>query len=627
MPADRAFVERRRGGRRRPAVVPSHGRGAAESESEYDDEYDDDDDGADLECATTTCGGEGSAYYGNNVSFSLEDFVACDIEEVATPTMADDAGDDDDGSPRSVGASPAAAVEVAVAEKRPASGGVGGGGGGGTAPPSLLSWDDLYHYSSGGDDDGFFDSQHHRHHRHHRHHHHDSAAPHEGIGVSSEDDDGMNNHRTTTTTKRRRKIAIVAVSFGVMVAAVAAVVGVTLRRTAFRAGQAAAVVVAAEDPDAEDADDADRPDVDWTAVVSTTSMPTYYSPASPSPTYGPVSREGGEEEPGRPSSSFAWATATNGGDPASASPTAVIGPRTPSPSDVEYSMPGPAMTPAPTSPGPTSVEPTTSTVAQSAPEGGTPDATSCGNGNRGDGICPNGGDCCSGYGWCGNTARHCGITRRPTRRPTTRAAAAPQGSPQEEGGALPIEESKLNDDAAAAVPSGSRLTIELRTDEHGEETSWTLYSVDSTDGQDELIAFVRENTYNSYEEDFVELDLAPGKYRFTLKDSFGDGFCCSNGSDGMFAIRLDGRLLIRGDYYRSELSYDIAAGHDPESTMSDRDVEWLVAHNTRRRTWHQRHGETYVPLMWSAGLAKDALSWATELLDDCEIKGIAPCEE
>ena len=90
----------------------------------------------------------------------------------------------------------------------------------------------------------------------------------------------------------------------------------------------------------------------------------------------------------------------------------------------------------------------------------------------------------------------------------------------------------------------------------------------------------------------------------------------------MFAIRLDGRELIRGDYYRYELSYDIAAGHDPESTMSDRDVEWLVAHNTRRRSWHQRHGETYVPLVWSAGLAEDALSWATELLDECEIEGI-----
>ena len=81
--------------------------------------------------------------------------------------------------------------------------------------------------------------------------------------------------------------------------------------------------------------------------------------------------------------------------------------------------------------------------------------------------------------------------------------------------------------------------------------------------------------------------------------------------------------MIRCDYYRSVLSYDIAAGHDPQLTMSDRVMEWLVAHNTQRQTWHQRHGKTYVPLMWSAGLAKDALSWATELLDDCEIKGIA----
>lgn len=32
----------------------------------------------------------------------------------------------------------------------------------------------------------------------------------------------------------------------------------------------------------------------------------------------------------------------------------------------------------------------------------------CGNGNRGNGICPVEGDCCSNFGWCGNTPDHCG---------------------------------------------------------------------------------------------------------------------------------------------------------------------------------------------------------------------------
>lgn len=33
----------------------------------------------------------------------------------------------------------------------------------------------------------------------------------------------------------------------------------------------------------------------------------------------------------------------------------------------------------------------------------------CGNGNRGDGICSNG-ECCSEHGWCGTSAEHCGST-------------------------------------------------------------------------------------------------------------------------------------------------------------------------------------------------------------------------
>jgi hypothetical protein len=32
----------------------------------------------------------------------------------------------------------------------------------------------------------------------------------------------------------------------------------------------------------------------------------------------------------------------------------------------------------------------------------------CGNGQIGDGTCPNDGECCSEHGWCGTSAEHCG---------------------------------------------------------------------------------------------------------------------------------------------------------------------------------------------------------------------------
>jgi hypothetical protein len=388
------------------------------------------------------------------------------------------------------------------------------------------------------------------------------------------------NGRKSVVCAPGRKRKILFAAFGLIVAVIA-LVGITLQLTVFRASPAAA-------------EDLDADAVEW---IATTSQPTY----------GPT----GGSDP----SSVTWVV--NDGStksPTSTSPTPTIGQTSSSPSpgsaDPTVIPTMPPETFGSTSTVPTASAPMSTESTSTAPSelANTPIAT-CGNGDRGNGICPIEGDCCSHYGWCGNTAKYCKM-RQPTDQPTR----PPQASAQD---ASSITEGKID-----AVDSKSRLSIELRTDKHGEETSWTLYSVDSKDRQIRLIASVEENTYDPFEEDFIELELDPGKYRFTLKDSFGDGFCCSNGSDGMFALYLDGRELIRGDSYRFELSYDIIAGNDPESSMSDRDMEWLVAHNTRRQSWHQRHGETYVPLMWSAKLANDALSWATELLNDCEIEGI-----
>ena len=165
----------------------------------------------------------------------------------------------------------------------------------------------------------------------------------------------------------------------------------------------------------------------------------------------------------------------------------------------------------------------------------------------------------------------------------------------------------------------SCLTIELQTDQHGEETSWTLHLVNEQTGAlSKLITSVDTNSYGPNEKDVMELYLDPGKYRFTLKDSYGDGFCCSNGSAGYYILSLDGKELINGGYYRFTQSYDILVGYDPTLTMSERDIQWVEAHNVRRMDWHTRNGKSYVPLVWSAELAKDAYNWAQVLVQHCD---------
>jgi len=179
----------------------------------------------------------------------------------------------------------------------------------------------------------------------------------------------------------------------------------------------------------------------------------------------------------------------------------------------------------------------------------------------------------------------------------------------------------------AFLQSGTQtLNIQLKTDQYGEETSWTLYKVDiDTNMETNMIESVDENTYVANEQVNLDITLSPGKYRFTLRDQFGDGFCCSNGSDGWYRVYLDNEEIFRGGWYRQEISHDILVGFDWESTMNERDNEWLIAHNIRREDWHQRNNGLpgYVPLKWSTELAKDAQSWADELLDDCDQEGIA----
>jgi hypothetical protein len=171
--------------------------------------------------------------------------------------------------------------------------------------------------------------------------------------------------------------------------------------------------------------------------------------------------------------------------------------------------------------------------------------------------------------------------------------------------------------------TSSVVRISLQTDKQGYETSWCLESIESDSmkgtNTSTVIYSVDENTYSSYQKDSMEFTLPRGTYRFTLRDAFGDGFCCKD-FEGYYSITIDGREVIKGGYYRSEISYDFLIGYFPE--MTQREKDWLTAHNVRRKQWHEGNGVSYVPLRWSASLAKQAQKWANKLTDDCEIVGI-----
>ena len=98
-------------------------------------------------------------------------------------------------------------------------------------------------------------------------------------------------------------------------------------------------------------------------------------------------------------------------------------------------------------------------------------------------------------------------------------------------------------------PSGQdRLKITLRTDKYGGETSWEIF--DSNDASFEsgpATSFEGYTTYTLINQCVDRNDACS----FTIKDSFGDGMCCSYGV-GTYRIERNGVLIAEG----GEFGYD-----------------------------------------------------------------------
>lgn len=162
----------------------------------------------------------------------------------------------------------------------------------------------------------------------------------------------------------------------------------------------------------------------------------------------------------------------------------------------------------------------------------------------------------------------------------------------------------------------SLVTIEVQTDQYAEDVSWELLRAD-----DESVLI--QKSYNgSYAFDQVDICLPNSIYTYTIRDEWGDGLCDDEGNCGHYKLYVDGREVVHVNQYRYNNTHALNLGYDATSGMTARDAEYLRAHNVRRRSWHEAHNVSYVPLVWSPGLAEQSLSWAVRLLDDCESDGI-----
>mmetsp|Transcript_29206 Transcript_29206/g.58536 ORF Transcript_29206/g.58536 Transcript_29206/m.58536 type:complete len:820 (+) Transcript_29206:196-2655(+) len=160
------------------------------------------------------------------------------------------------------------------------------------------------------------------------------------------------------------------------------------------------------------------------------------------------------------------------------------------------------------------------------------------------------------------------------------------------------------------------VKIEVRADEFSTDTSWELFAPNGTKVLHELAG-----TFEKLELKTQEMCLPHGLYEFNIYDVYGDGICCRYG-EGFYRIHLDGHEVVVGGSFNEKDSIKLNVGFDPIGYMSEREKQYLEAHNRRRKEWHERYNLTYVPLKYSPALASDSKDWAEELLNACGIVGI-----
>mmetsp|Transcript_7356 Transcript_7356/g.12104 ORF Transcript_7356/g.12104 Transcript_7356/m.12104 type:complete len:494 (+) Transcript_7356:153-1634(+) len=204
-------------------------------------------------------------------------------------------------------------------------------------------------------------------------------------------------------------------------------------------------------------------------------------------------------------------------------------------------------------------------------------------------------------------------TPNPTRRPTPFPTPLP--TPR------PVDDTVISGRIANCASDEHLVSIEIKLDAFAEETSWTLQNSQGN------VLLRNSRTYAPHDFEVLDICLSPeSNYALVVKDPY-DGICCeardyecSNWREGKncvgyYKMTVDGKEVVRGGEYIPQTKRHVFT-LEPH-TMTDRDKEWLEAHNSRRQRWHRNYGKDYVPLKWSNSLKASSQIWALELLKVC----------
>ena len=90
------------------------------------------------------------------------------------------------------------------------------------------------------------------------------------------------------------------------------------------------------------------------------------------------------------------------------------------------------------------------------------------------------------------------------------------------------------------------VSLFIKTDSYGSETSWKLR--DNNTGR--LLAYARGNSYESGKAYSIQgiPCLREGSYKFIMRDSYGDGMCCSYGQ-GSYSLSVGGTVVASGGQF------------------------------------------------------------------------------
>mmetsp|Transcript_21615 Transcript_21615/g.35360 ORF Transcript_21615/g.35360 Transcript_21615/m.35360 type:complete len:654 (-) Transcript_21615:19-1980(-) len=207
-------------------------------------------------------------------------------------------------------------------------------------------------------------------------------------------------------------------------------------------------------------------------------------------------------------------------------------------------------------------------------------------------------------------------SKSPELKPTTSPTLAPSGTPSQKPTNKPTPDKSVLNPRNGCYGGDVKVKIEVRADKYNADTGWEL--VDATGTK---IMSQAQNTFGKEEYKMQEKCVPHGTYKFKIVDNYGDGICCRYGQ-GFFRIWLDDREVLNGGSFNKEVVANIVVGFDPHGLMTERDHQYLEAHNIRRKEWHEQYNKTFVPLVYSPMLAADAKAWAEELLWSCGVVGI-----